>query len=58
MSNQNRPLQLEEIVPDFKATTQLEEIQLYDFIKDSWAVLLSHPAAYTPVCTSELGRLA
>ena len=51
-------LKLGDVAPNFKANTSQGEIDFYDYIGDSWAVLFSHPADYTPVCTTELGRTA
>jgi len=51
-------LQLGDTVPDFTQNSQLGPINLYDFAGNSWVVLFSHPADYTPVCTTELGTLA
>jgi alkyl hydroperoxide reductase subunit AhpC len=51
-------LQLGDIAPDFKAKTSLGDISLHAYLGDSWGVLFSHPADYTPVCTTELGRTA
>jgi thioredoxin-dependent peroxiredoxin len=51
-------LHLGDNVPDFKANTTNGEISFYDYLGDSWGVLFSHPADYTPVCTTELGRTA
>jgi len=52
------PLQLGDTVPDFTQESQLGLINLYDFAGDHWVVLFSHPADYTPVCTTELGEVA
>ena len=51
-------IHLGDTVPDFKATTTIGDISLYGYLGDSWGVLFSHPADYTPVCTTELGRTA
>lgn len=51
-------LQLGDTVPDFTQSSQLGPINLYDFAGESWVVLFSHPADYTPVCTTELGEVA
>jgi thioredoxin-dependent peroxiredoxin len=51
-------LKLGDIAPDFKAKTSMGEISFHEFLGDSWGVLFSHPADYTPVCTTELGRTA
>jgi alkyl hydroperoxide reductase subunit AhpC len=44
--------------PDFKAESQLGPFHFHEYIKDSYAILFSHPANFTPVCTTELGRVA
>lgn len=51
-------LRLGDIAPNFKAATTEGEIDFYEYLGDSWGVLFSHPADYTPVCTTELGRTA
>ncbi|KLT63667.1 peroxiredoxin [Pedobacter sp. BMA] len=51
-------IRLGDIAPDFRATTSIGEIDFYEYLGDSWGVLFSHPADYTPVCTTELGRTA
>jgi alkyl hydroperoxide reductase subunit AhpC len=51
-------LRLGDTAPDFTAMTTLGEINFYDYLGDSWGLLFSHPADYTPVCTTELGRTA
>ncbi|WP_394772342.1 peroxiredoxin [Mucilaginibacter sp.] len=51
-------LRLGDLAPNFKAQTSQGEIDFYEFLGDSWGVLFSHPADYTPVCTTELGKTA
>ena len=49
-------LRLGDTAPDFTADSTIGTLNLYEFLNDSWGVLFSHPADYTPVCTTELGR--
>ncbi len=51
-------LRLGDMAPNFKANTTEGEIDFYDYLGSSWGVLFSHPADYTPVCTTELGKTA
>lgn len=51
-------LRLGDIAPNFKAKTSLGEIDFYDYLGNGWGILFSHPADYTPVCTTELGKTA
>jgi thioredoxin-dependent peroxiredoxin len=51
-------LQLGDIAPDFEADTTEGRIKFHDYIEGSWAVLVSHPKDFTPVCTTELGSMA
>jgi len=51
-------IRLGDDAPNFKAKTSLGEIDFYEYLGDSWGVLFSHPADYTPVCTTELGKTA
>jgi thioredoxin-dependent peroxiredoxin len=51
-------LRLGDIAPNFKAKTTEGEIDFYEYLGNNWGILFSHPADYTPVCTTELGRTA
>lgn len=51
-------LRLGDIAPNFTAQTSEGELDFYEYLGNSWGVLFSHPADYTPVCTTELGRTA
>ncbi|HRP55191.1 peroxiredoxin [Agriterribacter sp.] len=51
-------LRLGDTAPNFKAVTSKGDIDFYEFLGNSWGVLFSHPADFTPVCTTELGRTA
>ncbi|AOJ20944.1 peroxidase [Burkholderia cenocepacia] len=48
-------LRLGDIAPDFEQESSLGTIKFYEWLGNSWGVLFSHPADYTPVCTTELG---
>ena len=51
-------LRLGDTAPNFKAQTTAGEIDFYEYLGDGWGILFSHPADYTPVCTTELGKTA
>ncbi|CAH0239575.1 peroxiredoxin [Chryseobacterium sp. WG14] len=48
-------IRLGDTAPNFQAVSSLGDINFYDYLGDSWGILFSHPADYTPVCTTELG---
>ncbi|MDQ0592847.1 alkyl hydroperoxide reductase subunit AhpC [Chryseobacterium ginsenosidimutans] len=48
-------IKLGDTAPNFQAETSAGDIDFYDYLGDAWGILFSHPADYTPVCTTELG---
>jgi len=51
-------IRLGDIAPDFTADTSEGKVEFHKWLGNSWGVLFSHPKDYTPVCTTELGRVA
>jgi alkyl hydroperoxide reductase subunit AhpC len=51
-------LLLGDTVPNFTQASTDGDVDLYDFLGDGWGILFSHPADFTPVCTTELGAVA
>lgn len=51
-------IRLGDVAPDFEAETSEGKIQFHKWLGDGWGVLFSHPADFTPVCTTELGAVA
>jgi len=49
-------IKLGDTAPDFEAESSIGKLNFYEYLGDSWGILFSHPADYTPVCTTELGR--
>jgi len=51
-------LRLGDIAPDFSSASTEGVVNFHEFLGDSWGILFSHPADFTPVCTTELGKTA
>ena len=51
-------IRLGDTAPNFTAQTTQGEIDFHKYLGDGWGLFLSHPADFTPVCTTELGRTA
>lgn len=51
-------IKLGDTAPNFHAESSLGDINFYNYLGNSWGILFSHPADYTPVCTTELGYTA
>ena len=50
-------LKINDTAPNFNADTTHGKINFYDWSKEKWVVIFSHPKNFTPVCTTELGNL-
>lgn len=51
-------LTIGDTIPDLEVESTNGKIKLHDFCSDSWTILFSHPGDFTPVCTTELGKMA
>ncbi len=58
LENKTSMPRIGDIAPDFEAVTTKGKIRLVDFAKDKWIVMFSHPADFTPVCTTEMSGFA
>ncbi|SCU84926.1 LANO_0C02806g1_1 [Lachancea nothofagi CBS 11611] len=59
MFTQLRPqVFLGSLAPNFKVSTSQGPLEFYNYTKDSWCLFFSHPADFTPICTTEIGALA
>ncbi|KRX05449.1 Thioredoxin-like fold [Pseudocohnilembus persalinus] len=58
MSDQEKTLLLGDEIPNFSADTTEGQIEFHKWLGESWGILFSHPDAFTPICTSELGKIA
>jgi len=55
--SQQRSVRIGDVAPNFETQSQLGPFNLYDFAGNSWCIIFSHPRDFTPVCTTELGRV-
>jgi alkyl hydroperoxide reductase subunit AhpC len=51
-------IRLGDVAPDFVAESSEGKIKFHEFLGNNWGILFSHPADFTPVCTTELGSVA
>jgi len=54
----HKPIMLGDIAPDFTANTTMGKLSFHQWAGTAWVVFMSHPKDFTPVCTTELGRVA